>query len=120
MEEIKSQVSVAEVAKINVACRRAYLEAIHKLNEAQKKSTSHMEMKTNTILVKMAAETDLKESYDEFVAAKNRYFSFGRHLEELHVTWAYLDKKRTRLRSRISLQWIGSENNTNVYTPSPQ
>ncbi|GJW13520.1 hypothetical protein Tco_0017653, partial [Tanacetum coccineum] len=72
MEEIKSQVSVAEVAKINVACCRAYLEAIHKLNEAQKKSTSLMEMKTNTILVKMAAETDLKESYDEFVAAKNR------------------------------------------------
>ncbi|GJW79822.1 phospholipase-like protein [Tanacetum coccineum] len=66
-----TQVSVAEVAKINVAWLRANLEAIHKLNEAQKKSTSLMEMKTSTILVKMVAETDLKESYDEFVAAKN-------------------------------------------------
>ncbi|GJQ91220.1 RNA-directed DNA polymerase, eukaryota, reverse transcriptase zinc-binding domain protein [Tanacetum coccineum] len=27
-----------------------------------------------------------------------RYFSFGRHLEELHVTWAHLEKKQTRLR----------------------
>ncbi|GJZ49922.1 hypothetical protein Tco_0604112 [Tanacetum coccineum] len=24
---------------------------------------------------------------------QNRYFSFGRHLEELHVTWAHLEKK---------------------------
>ncbi|GJU14268.1 retrovirus-related pol polyprotein from transposon TNT 1-94 [Tanacetum coccineum] len=27
------------------------------------------------------------------------YFTFGRHLEELHVTWAHLEKKRTRLRN---------------------
>ncbi|GJT27634.1 hypothetical protein Tco_0907909 [Tanacetum coccineum] len=27
------------------------------------------------------------------------YFSFGGHLDELHVNWAYLEKKRTRLRT---------------------
>ncbi|GJQ94682.1 zinc finger, CCHC-type containing protein [Tanacetum coccineum] len=27
------------------------------------------------------------------------YFSFGRHLDELHVTWAHLKKKRTRLQT---------------------
>ncbi|GJS08391.1 hypothetical protein Tco_0365187 [Tanacetum coccineum] len=27
------------------------------------------------------------------------YFSFGRHLEELYVAWAHLEKKRTRLRT---------------------
>ncbi|GJS48654.1 reverse transcriptase domain-containing protein [Tanacetum coccineum] len=27
------------------------------------------------------------------------YFSFGIHLDELHVTWAYLEKKRTRLQT---------------------
>ncbi|GKA39211.1 zinc knuckle CX2CX4HX4C containing protein [Tanacetum coccineum] len=27
------------------------------------------------------------------------YFLFGRHLDELHVTWAHLEKKRTRLRT---------------------
>ncbi|GJR18723.1 hypothetical protein Tco_0967250 [Tanacetum coccineum] len=27
------------------------------------------------------------------------YFSFGRHLEDLHVTWAHLEKKRTRLQT---------------------
>nr|GEX05241.1 phospholipase-like protein [Tanacetum cinerariifolium] len=36
MEEIENQVSVAEVAKMNVAWLRAYLEAIHKMNKAQK------------------------------------------------------------------------------------
>ncbi|GJS40940.1 zf-CCHC domain-containing protein [Tanacetum coccineum] len=28
-----------------------------------------------------------------------RYFSFGRHLDELHVTWAHLEKKQMRLRT---------------------
>ncbi|GJR39523.1 retrovirus-related pol polyprotein from transposon TNT 1-94 [Tanacetum coccineum] len=27
------------------------------------------------------------------------YFSFGRHLDGLHVTWAHLEKKRTRLQT---------------------
>ncbi|GJX90648.1 hypothetical protein Tco_0343974, partial [Tanacetum coccineum] len=27
------------------------------------------------------------------------YFAFGRHLDELHVTWAHLEKKQTRLQS---------------------
>ncbi|GJS09313.1 hypothetical protein Tco_0366109 [Tanacetum coccineum] len=31
--------------------------------------------------------------------ANDRYFSFGRHLDELHVTWAHLEKKQTRLRT---------------------
>ncbi|GJV18227.1 hypothetical protein Tco_1363550 [Tanacetum coccineum] len=31
------------------------------------------------------------------------YFSFGRHLEELHVTWAHLEKKRTRLRTYTNI-----------------
>ncbi|GJY70705.1 hypothetical protein Tco_0474408 [Tanacetum coccineum] len=39
-----------------------------------------------------------------------RYFSFGRHLEDLHVTWAHLKKKRTRLRTNTKtledLRWI--------------
>ncbi|GKA63076.1 hypothetical protein Tco_0762682 [Tanacetum coccineum] len=28
-----------------------------------------------------------------------KYFSFGRHLDELHVTWAHLEKKRTEDRT---------------------
>ncbi|GJU90850.1 DNA helicase [Tanacetum coccineum] len=28
-----------------------------------------------------------------------RYFAFGRHLDDLHVTWAHLEKKRTRLQT---------------------
>ncbi|GJX19369.1 hypothetical protein Tco_0222046 [Tanacetum coccineum] len=31
------------------------------------------------------------------------YFTFGRHLEELHVTWAHLEKKRTRLRTYTNI-----------------
>ncbi|GJV23625.1 hypothetical protein Tco_1376320 [Tanacetum coccineum] len=37
------------------------------------------------------------------VAFMMRYFTFGRHLEELHVTWAHLEKKRTRLRTYTNI-----------------
>ncbi|GJS61243.1 putative ribonuclease H-like domain-containing protein [Tanacetum coccineum] len=33
----------------------------------------------------------------------SRYFAFGRHLEDLHVTWAHLEKKRTRLRTYTNI-----------------
>ncbi|GJY24946.1 hypothetical protein Tco_0399672 [Tanacetum coccineum] len=32
-----------------------------------------------------------------------RYFSFGRHLDELHVTWAHLEKKQTRLQTYTNI-----------------
>ncbi|GJT77822.1 hypothetical protein Tco_1044547 [Tanacetum coccineum] len=32
-----------------------------------------------------------------------RYFAFGRHLEEIHVTWAHLEKKLTRLRTYTNI-----------------
>ncbi|GJY20689.1 hypothetical protein Tco_0393255 [Tanacetum coccineum] len=32
-----------------------------------------------------------------------RYFAFGRYLEEIHVTWAHLEKKRTRLRTYTNI-----------------
>ncbi|GJS44766.1 hypothetical protein Tco_0594887 [Tanacetum coccineum] len=32
-----------------------------------------------------------------------RYFTFRRHLEELHVTWAHLEKKRTRLQTYTNI-----------------
>ncbi|GKB55718.1 hypothetical protein Tco_0911904 [Tanacetum coccineum] len=32
-----------------------------------------------------------------------RYFSFGGHLDELHVTWAHLEKKQTRLRTYTNI-----------------
>ncbi|GJY56034.1 hypothetical protein Tco_0455149 [Tanacetum coccineum] len=53
------------------------------------------------------------------------YFSFGRHLEELHVTWAHLEKKRTRLRTytNIDQEFLYSgwrrRHGYNV-TPSPE
>ncbi|GJV81567.1 retrovirus-related pol polyprotein from transposon TNT 1-94 [Tanacetum coccineum] len=43
-----------------------------------------------------------------------RYLAFGRHLEEIHLTWAHLEKKRTRLQlytkiyKKISKQWLAT------------
>ncbi|GJU82328.1 hypothetical protein Tco_1284693 [Tanacetum coccineum] len=50
--------------------------------------------------------SDLEKEHTKSVYLRNEedkrrgveYFSFGRHLDELHVTWAHLEKKRTRLR----------------------
>nr|GEV23097.1 phospholipase-like protein [Tanacetum cinerariifolium] len=73
MEEIESEVSAAEASKINVSWLQAHLETIRKRNEAQKKVNLLMEMKTSTILAKKAASTDLKDKYDNLVAAMNQY-----------------------------------------------
>ncbi|GJX51161.1 hypothetical protein Tco_0278006 [Tanacetum coccineum] len=35
-----------------------------------------------------------------------RYFAFGRHLEEIHMTWAHLEKKRTRLRTYTNIAQV--------------
>ncbi|GJT16060.1 hypothetical protein Tco_0874766 [Tanacetum coccineum] len=43
-----------------------------------------------------------KQLYDS-IKPLMRYFSFGRHLDELHVTWAHLEKKRTRLRTYTNI-----------------
>ncbi|GJR50597.1 hypothetical protein Tco_1401118 [Tanacetum coccineum] len=37
------------------------------------------------------------------------YLAFGRHLEEIHVTWAHLKKKRTRLRTNTKTQDLKSQ-----------
>nr|GEV63842.1 reverse transcriptase domain, reverse transcriptase zinc-binding domain protein [Tanacetum cinerariifolium] len=37
-----------------------------------------------------------------------RYSAFGRHLEEIHVTWSYLEKKQTRLRV-ANIQVVGHD-----------
>ncbi|GJS93167.1 serine carboxypeptidase S28 family protein [Tanacetum coccineum] len=40
-----------------------------------------------------------RETYDTMQSGKSvsEYFSFGRHFDELHMTWAHLEKKWTRL-----------------------
>ncbi|GJZ79726.1 reverse transcriptase domain-containing protein [Tanacetum coccineum] len=45
------------------------------------------------------------------LCALMRYFAFGRHLEELHVTWAHLEKKWTRLRTytKIAQEFLYSD-----------
>ncbi|GKE14809.1 hypothetical protein Tco_1422386, partial [Tanacetum coccineum] len=78
MEEIESQLSAAEAAKINVSWLRASLNAIHKRNETGKKVTLLMEMKTNTILVKREARNDL-------VAAENQLADAKRCVEVLNL-----------------------------------
>ncbi|GJT07240.1 hypothetical protein Tco_0841702 [Tanacetum coccineum] len=46
-----------------------------------------------------------------------KYLAFGRHWEEIHVTWAHLEKKRTRLRTNTkTLQDLKSQS---LETASP-
>ncbi|GJR15890.1 hypothetical protein Tco_0798542 [Tanacetum coccineum] len=49
--------------------------------------------------------------------AFDRFLAFGRHLEEIHVTWAHFEKKRTRLRTNTkTLQDLKSQS---LETASP-
>ncbi|GJU18885.1 hypothetical protein Tco_1146851 [Tanacetum coccineum] len=63
-------------------------------------STASIRTSSPTPLQK-ATQTEFR---DEILLTRgdcdNPYFlAFGRHLEEIHVTWAHLEKKRTRLRT---------------------
>ncbi|GKA82208.1 phospholipase-like protein, partial [Tanacetum coccineum] len=73
MKEIEMQVLDAEATNMKVAWLRAHLEAIHKRNAAQKKSTSIVKMKANTSLVKRAAKLDLEERRIELLTAQERF-----------------------------------------------
>ncbi|GJX64995.1 hypothetical protein Tco_0299338 [Tanacetum coccineum] len=42
-------------------------------------------------------------SFDKSASLERLYFAFGRHLEEIHMTWAHLEKKRIRLRTYTTL-----------------
>ncbi|GKE94618.1 hypothetical protein Tco_1579473 [Tanacetum coccineum] len=44
-------------------------------------------------------KVDMGKALDAGLVISDQYFSFGRHLDELHVTWAHLEKKRTRLQT---------------------
>ncbi|GJT05665.1 hypothetical protein Tco_0840127 [Tanacetum coccineum] len=37
------------------------------------------------------------------------YSAFGRHLEEIHMTWAHLEKKWTRLRTYTNISRISTQ-----------
>ncbi|GJV48181.1 phospholipase-like protein [Tanacetum coccineum] len=71
IDEIKSQVYTAEAANFNVSWLRVSLNDIRKRNEAGKKVTMLMGLKSNTTLVLRAAGTDRKERHANLVAAQN-------------------------------------------------
>ena len=106
MKEIESQVYVAEAAKINVSWLRAHLEAICKMNEAGKKVTMLMELKTNTILVKKAAVTDLRERYAKLVAAQNQFAEAQRCVEVLNLVENKLNNNVLESKAEKDL-WAG-------------
>ncbi|PWA53093.1 phospholipase-like protein [Artemisia annua] len=72
-KEIERQVLDAEATNINVSWLLAHMEAIQKRNEAMKKSTLLMEVKVNTMLVKRAAQIDLRERGTELEAAEKLF-----------------------------------------------
>ncbi|GJW91371.1 hypothetical protein Tco_0168924 [Tanacetum coccineum] len=41
------------------------------------------------------------------VGVFDEVFSFGKHLEEIHMTWAHLEKKQTRLQTYTNIAHTG-------------
>nr|XP_043636117.1 uncharacterized protein LOC122607246 [Erigeron canadensis] len=70
MEDIENQVSDAEAANINVSWLRTHLDAIHKKEKVMKKSTSFMDTKAKTIIVKKVAQRDIKDIRAELEMAE--------------------------------------------------
>lgn len=105
MEEIECQVSDIEVASIDVSWLRAHLKAFHKMQEATKKSSLLMEMKASTILVKRAAEKDLRESCLKLLSAKEQFEKADRCVRVLQLVEKNLNKNILESKAEIEL-WV--------------
>ncbi|GJT26741.1 hypothetical protein Tco_0907016 [Tanacetum coccineum] len=53
--------------------------------------------------IKVTERKNLENDIEDETLEIEKYFAFGRHLEEIHVTWAHLEKKRTRLRTYTNI-----------------
>ncbi|GJV81070.1 hypothetical protein Tco_1516940 [Tanacetum coccineum] len=51
----------------------------------------------------LGEELSLFDRPNEGIWRKYTYLAFGRHFMEIHVTWAHLEKKRTRLRTYTNI-----------------
>ncbi|XP_022033882.1 uncharacterized protein LOC110935838 [Helianthus annuus] len=85
IEEIEQQVLATEAANINVSWLRAHLDVIRKRKEASTKCSLLMETKVNTVLVKKAAQMDLRERCVELMSAQERFEEAERCVRVLHL-----------------------------------
>nr|GEX74375.1 phospholipase-like protein [Tanacetum cinerariifolium] len=80
MEEIESQLSAAEAAKINVSWLRASLKAIHKRNEAGKKKISLQRPKVVSVMASLCVSDDVEEADSKTCGVTNHLdFAFYGH-----------------------------------------
>ncbi|GJX70431.1 hypothetical protein Tco_0307602 [Tanacetum coccineum] len=92
--KVKRDIDVIETININLEHKVAKLL---KENKTLKKHCKELSDSIKTTRAKTI------EHITSLIAKMMRYFSFGRHLEELHVTWAHLEKKQTRLRTYTNI-----------------
>ncbi|KAJ0785302.1 putative phospholipase [Helianthus annuus] len=105
VEDIECQVSDAEAANINVSWIRAHFEAFHKRKETSEKCSLLMEMESNTILVKEAAQMDLRERCAELMNAQERFKNAERCVRVLHLVEKNLHDNILESKSKLD-SWV--------------
>ncbi|GJV63934.1 zinc finger, CCHC-type containing protein [Tanacetum coccineum] len=78
------------------------------LNQANKCVYSKFD-ETAPISIRCDNAATLAKAYSQMYNGKSRHLALGWHLEEIHVSWAHLEKKRTRLR-------LYTKNHEELYT----
>ncbi|GJY30796.1 hypothetical protein Tco_0414291 [Tanacetum coccineum] len=82
------------------------IEQYDSLSNLEKEHTKSVYLRNKEDKRRGVKKAHLLEDKQKHISVEGylmRYFSFGRHLEELHVTWAHLEKKRTRLRTYTNI-----------------
>ncbi|KAK1436778.1 hypothetical protein QVD17_02560 [Tagetes erecta] len=108
MEAIEQQLLATEAANINVSWLRTHLETIRKMKEEGRKCNSLMEVKTNTGLVKVAAQMDLRARCVELVAAQERVEEAKRRVRVLHLVEKNLNDNIFDCQAKIE-SWAGQQ-----------
>ncbi|KAJ0804269.1 putative transcription factor/ chromatin remodeling BED-type(Zn) family [Helianthus annuus] len=104
-EDIERQLSDAEAANINVSWIRAHFEAFNKRKETSKTYSLLTEMKLNTVLVKRAAQMDLRDKSAKLVAAQEEFQKIERCVRVLHLVEKNLNDNILESKSKLD-SWV--------------
>ncbi|XP_022010981.1 dentin sialophosphoprotein isoform X7 [Helianthus annuus] len=104
-EDIERQLSDAEAANINVSWIRAHFEAFNNRKETSKTYSLLTEMKLNTVLVKRAAQMDLRDKSAKLVAAQEEFKKVERCVQVLHLVEKNLNDNILESKSKLD-SWV--------------
>ncbi|GJR60816.1 hypothetical protein Tco_1502978 [Tanacetum coccineum] len=114
---LDEEITLVSVHDMNVSASEEVVEEVVEvintaklIVDAAQVSAAGDKVSTASAAITVSAATATTTTITTIDNVMMRYFSFGRHLDGLHVTWAHLEKNRTRLQTNTkTLEYVCSQ-----------